>query len=127
MIKNSVRLIGNLGKDVELRKVGDTSLGKTSLAVNDKYKNNKGETVEKTDWFNVTFWGKTAELANMYLKKGTQVAIEGSLTTSSYEKADGTKVQAVEIRVEEFLIVNKKSETIEIEAIVPAAVDSEPF
>lgn len=87
---NKVMLIGNLGKDPELKY---TSTGNGvcsfSLAVNEDYKNKDGEKVEHTEWINCTAWGKTAEIVAEYSKKGYTVYVEGKLRTKKSEGKDG--------------------------------------
>src|SRR5512135_612551 len=96
-LRNSVQLIGNLGKDPEL-KVSDSFKKATfSIATTDSYKNNKGEMVKDTQWHNVIVWGKLAETAGRYLKKGSQVAIEGKLVHRVYDTGKGEKRYFTEI------------------------------
>ena len=91
-IKNTVQLIGNLGKDVDLVKFENgNQLAKMSLATNDYYRNKEGEKVEETQWHNLVAWGKKAEVMARILKKGNEVAIQGKLTHRTYEDKDGKK------------------------------------
>ena len=85
---NSVNIIGNLTKDVELRYNGDQAIAHFTVAVNG-YK-------EKVDFIPVKVFGKSAEACNMYLKKGSKVGISGSISTGSYEK-DGQKIYKWEV------------------------------
>jgi single-strand DNA-binding protein len=108
-LRNSVQLIGRLGQDPEVKKL---TSGKTlttfSLATSDSYKNAQGEKVEDTQWHNVVAWGKTAEIAGDYLKKGQEVAIEGKLVHRSYETSAGEKRYVTEINLNELLMVGGK-------------------
>src|SRR5688500_5268625 len=92
MSVNRVHLIGRLGKDVELKSLPN---GKTvanfSLATSETFRDKSGEKKESTEWHNIVLWGKTAEIAGKYLKKGDQVYIEGSLKTRSWEKEGITR------------------------------------
>lgn len=112
-LKNRVQLIGNLGRDPEMITFDS---GKTkanfSIATSDVRKNDKGEYITETQWHNLVAWGKTAEIAEKILKKGNEVAIEGKLTTRSYEDKDGNKKYITEIIVNEMLLLksNKKEE-----------------
>ena len=91
-LKNKVQLIGNLGKDPEITQLEDgRKLAKFSLATNDSYKNANGEKVEETQWHNVVAWGKTADIIESYTSKGKLIAIEGRLTSRSYEDKEGAK------------------------------------
>lgn len=108
-VKNSVRLIGHLGQDPEFKETGKSKLVKFSLATNDTYKNEAGEKVEETQWHNLIAWGKQAEVAKQYLKKGSEIAIEGKLTTRTYDDKDGIKRYFTEIVVRDFSFLGKKS------------------
>lgn len=103
-LRNSVRLVGNLGMDPEV-KTFDTNkkLARLSIATNDSYKNDKGERVTDTQWHNLVFWGAQAKLAEDLLKKGDEVAIEGKISNRSYVDKDGVKRYTNEIVVNEFL------------------------
>ena len=108
-LRNRVQLIGNLGNDPEIINLdGGGKLAKFAIATNETYKNAKGEKVTDTQWHNVVAWGKTAEIAEKYLKKGAQVAVEGKLTNRSYEAKDGTKRYVTEILVNEILMLGAK-------------------
>ena len=108
-IKNTVQLIGNLGNKPEIR---TTDAGKKwarfSLATNETYRNGKGEKVTETQWHNLTAWGKVAELAEKYLQKGSEVAIEGKLVNRSYTDKQGNKKYITEILVNELLVLGQK-------------------
>ena len=84
---NRVILMGNLTRDVELRYTpAGTPVTEVGLAVNDRRKNQSGEWVEETTFVDVTFWGRTAEVASEYLSKGSPVFIEGRLKLDTWEK-----------------------------------------
>ncbi|MCM4167532.1 Single-stranded DNA-binding protein [Arenibacter antarcticus] len=107
-LRNKVQLIGNLGNDPEIINLdGGAKLAKFSVATNETYKNAKGEKVTDTQWHNVVAWGKTAEIVENYLTKGKEVAIEGKLTTRSYESKEGEKRYITEIRCNELLMLGK--------------------
>lgn len=87
---NRVILLGNLGKDPEVKHGENGTLRVSfSLATNDYYKNKNKENVSRVDWHNVVLWGRLAELGEKYLRKGKQVYIEGKLTTKSFEGKNG--------------------------------------
>jgi single-strand DNA-binding protein len=107
-LRNRVQLIGNLGNDPEIINLdGGAKLAKFAIATNETYKNAKGEKVTDTQWHNVVAWGKTAEIVENYLNKGKEVAIEGKLTTRSYETKEGEKRYVTEIRCNELLMLGK--------------------
>lgn len=107
-LRNRVQLIGNLGNDPEIVNMESGSkLAKFSIATNETYKNTKGEKVTDTQWHNVVAWGKTAEIIEKYLVKGNEVAIEGKLTSRSYETKEGEKRYVTEIKCNELLMLGK--------------------
>ncbi|TNE81751.1 MAG: single-stranded DNA-binding protein [Bacteroidetes bacterium] len=108
-VKNSVRLIGRLGNDPELKDAGKTKLAKFSLATNDTRKDADGNKIDETEWHNLVVWGKPAETAAKYLKKGSEIAIEGKLTSRSYDDKDGVKHYVTEVVVREFSFLGKKT------------------
>lgn len=108
-IKNSVRLIGHTGREVEVINFENGSLKATvTLATNDYYTNAKCEKVEETQWHNLVAYGKTAEILQKYVAKGKEIGIEGKLTYRSYDDKDGVKKYITEIRVEEILLLGSK-------------------
>jgi single-strand DNA-binding protein len=105
-IRNSVRLIGNLGQDPEIKNLeGDKKLAKFSIATKEIYKNDAGEKVTETQWHNLSAWGNTATIAEKYLKKGKEVAIEGKLVTRSYTDKEGIKKYATEILFKNLIVI----------------------
>ena len=107
-IKNKVQLIGNLGNDPEITTFeSGKTLAKFSIATNDSYKNAQGEKVTDTQWHNVVAWGKTAQIIEKYITKGKEVAIEGKLTTRSWEDKDGIKRYITEVVCSELLMLGK--------------------
>ncbi|MAW96173.1 MULTISPECIES: single-stranded DNA-binding protein [unclassified Leeuwenhoekiella] len=107
-LRNKVQLIGNLGNDPEIVNLeSGKKLAKFSIATNETYKNNKGERVTDTQWHNVVAWGKTAEIVENYVTKGKEIAIEGKLTSRSYETKQGEKRYITEIVCDELLMLSK--------------------
>jgi single-strand DNA-binding protein len=96
---NKVILVGNLGRDPEMRYMpsGEAVAG-LAVATTDKYKDKAGQMVEQTEWHRVSFFGRTAEVCGQYLKKGSQVYIEGSIRTRKYTDKEGVEKYATEIR-----------------------------
>jgi len=108
-IKNSVRLIGNLGMDPDVRTFDNNrKLARISIATNETHKNDKGEKVTETQWHVAVLWGTQATLAETYLKKGDSVLIEGKLASRSYNDKDGIKRFATEVVVNEFMKMGNK-------------------
>jgi single-strand DNA-binding protein len=108
-LRNKVQLIGNLGNDPEVITLDSgKKLAKFSIATNESYKNAKGEKVTDTQWHNVIAWNKTAEIVEKYLVKGNEVAVEGKLTSRSYEDKEGVKKYITEIVVNELLMLGGK-------------------
>ena len=95
---NKVILVGNLGKDPEVRAIGtDRKVANFSLATTESYKNKSGERVDQTEWHNVVFYGPVADVIERYLRKGSQIYVEGKIRTRSYDDKDGVKKYITEI------------------------------
>ena len=95
---NKVILIGNLGRDPETRYMPDGgAITNISIATTDTWKDKQGEKQEKTEWHRVAFFGKLAEIAGEYLKKGSQVYVEGRLQTRKWQDKDGNDKYTTEI------------------------------
>jgi single-strand DNA-binding protein len=109
-MRNKIQLIGNLGNTPEIINLeSGKKLAKISVATNETYKNNKGETVKDTQWHNCVAWGKTAEIIEKYLQKGNEVVIEGKLVNRSYEDKNGEKRYITEIVINELLMLGGKN------------------
>ena len=107
-LRNKVQLIGNLGKDPEITNFeSGKTLAKFAIATNESYKNAQGEKVTDTQWHNIVAWGKTAEIVEKYVGKGKEVALEGKLTTRSWEDKDGMKRYITEVVCSELLMLGK--------------------
>ena len=95
---NRVILIGNLGKDPEIRNLeGGAKKASFSLATSESYKGKNGEKIEQTEWHNIVLWRGLADIAESYLKKGNTVYIEGKIKTRDYTDKDGNKRYITEI------------------------------
>ena len=95
---NKAILLGNLGKDPEIRRLDDgRAVANFSIATSESYKNKAGERVTNTEWHNIVLWSPLAEIAENYLKKGSQVYIEGKISNRSYEDKDGVKKYISEV------------------------------
>ncbi len=109
-LRNKVQLIGNLGMNPEIKTfAGGKKLAKVSIATNETYKNAKGEKVTDTQWHNLVVWGKLAEVVEKFLKKGSEVAVEGKLLNRNYTDKEGVKRYITEIQVNELLILDSKN------------------
>ena len=98
MSVNKVILVGNLGKDPELRYTpSGTAVCTFSLATTDRFKNKQGEQQERTEWHRVAMFGRLAEIAAEYLRKGSQVYVEGSLRTRKWQDKDGNDRWTTEV------------------------------
>jgi single-strand DNA-binding protein len=109
---NKVILIGNLGKDPEVKFTPQgTAVAKFSLATSERYKDKQGEWQERTDWHNVVIWERLAEIAGEYLKKGNKVYIEGRLQTRSWDdKQTGQKKYMTEVVAREMVLFGGRGE-----------------
>ncbi|MBI4945764.1 MAG: single-stranded DNA-binding protein [Bacteroidetes bacterium] len=110
-LRNKVQLIGNLGQNPEVKELdGGKKVAKFSLATNESYRNKAGEKVTDTQWHNLVAWGKTADVIEKYLKKGSEVAIEGKLLNRNYTDKEGVKRYVTEIQVSDLLMLGGKKD-----------------
>ncbi len=108
-MKNRVQLIGNLGAAPEVKEFDNgNKMARFTVATSDNYTNKKGEKVSETQWHNIVIWGKLAGIAEKYLQKGSQVVIDGKLTTRNYTDKEGAKKYFTEIVANELLMIDKK-------------------
>lgn len=106
---NKVILIGNLGKDPELRNFeGGNVVANFTLATTEVYKDKSGNKVEHTEWHNIAMWGKLAEIAGKLLRKGSKIYVEGRIKSRSWEDKEGNKKYATDIIAENFTLLDKK-------------------
>ena len=119
---NKVILLGRLGADPQLKySPSGRANASFSLATNQVWKDQEGNQKDRTDWHRITAWGKLAEIMGEWLKKGSQVYIEGRLQTRSYEDTNGVKKYITEVVADDMTMLGKKGES-DAEA-VPAAED----
>ena len=108
---NKVILIGNLGRDPELKMTpSGQALARFSIATTENWKNPQGEKQSKTEWHNIVVWGKQAEIAEKYLRKGKQIMIEGRIQYREYTDQAGVKKTACDIRCDNFVMLGKMDE-----------------
>ncbi|TCL67819.1 single-strand DNA-binding protein [Mariniflexile fucanivorans] len=110
-LKNKVQLIGNVGNEPEITNLeSGKKVAKFSIATNEFYKNSNGEKEQNTQWHNVVAWGKIAEIVEKYVGKGKEVALEGKLTSRSYETKEGEKRYVTEVVANEILLLGIKGD-----------------
>ena len=106
---NKVILVGNLGKDPEVRYTGNqVPVASFSLATSETYRDNSGERRDQTEWHNIVVWRQLAEFAEKYLRKGKQIYVEGKLRTRSYDDKDGNKRYTTEIVADTIQLLGRK-------------------
>ncbi len=118
MSLNKVMLIGNVGKDPEVRYLdgnnnpnsGSTKVATFTLATTERYRDRNGELRENTEWHNIVAWRNSADVAEKYIRKGTQVYIEGKLRTRSWTDQTGNKRYTTEITVDNLQLLGRKSD-----------------
>ena len=127
---NKVILIGNLGKDPEVRYLDSgVAVANFSLATTENYKNKEGERVSQTEWHNVVLWRGLAEVAEKWLKKGSSVYIEGKIRTRKWEDKEGNTRYSTEILGDNMTMLGGKSSSEGTHATTqePDSKDDLPF
>src|SRR5215831_4304711 len=103
---NKVILVGNLGRDAELRYTpGGAAVAKFSLATTEVWNDKGGQRQERTEWHNIDLWGKQAESLSEYLVKGKQVYVEGRLQTDEYTDKEGNKRKSTKVRCDRVVLL----------------------
>lgn len=109
-LKNKVQLIGNVGQEPTITTLeSGKKVVRLSLATNENYKNGNGEKQTDTNWHNIVAWGKTADIIEKYVNKGKEIAVEGKLTSRSYEDKEGVKRYVTEVVVSEILLMGNNN------------------
>jgi single-strand DNA-binding protein len=131
---NKVILIGNLGKDPEVRHLeGGAAVAKFPLATTESFKDKAGQRIEQTEWHNIVLWRGLAEVAEKYLKKGMTIYVEGKLRTRSWDDKEGHKHYTTEVVTDNFTILSKRESSSTApgkddgESILPKTGDDLPF
>ena len=110
-LKNKVQLIGHLGNQPDVRTTENgKKLARFSVATNEVYRNAKGEKITETQWHNLIAWGKLADIAEKYMNKGSEVAIEGKLINRSHTDKEGNKKYFTEVQVNEVLLLGARAD-----------------
>lgn len=108
-IKNRVQLTGNLGATPEVKSLENgNKVARFSVATSEDYLNKKGEKITATHWHQIVAWGKLADMALQSLKKGSEVIIDGKLSSRNYTAKDGSKRYVIEVVAQELLVNTKK-------------------
>lgn len=129
MSVNKVILVGNVGKDPEVKHLeSNVSVANFTLATSENYTNKSGDKVTSTEWHNIVCWRGLATIAENYIRKGSQVYIEGKIRTRTYDAPDGTKRYATEILADSLQLLGKRVEGQASEEPKPMELlpDSEP-
>ena len=125
---NKVILVGNLGRDPELRSTpSGQQVASFSLATNRKWKDRDGNRQEQTEWHNIVCWGRQAEIAGQYLTKGRQIFVEGRIQTQSWEdRQSGEKKYRTEIVCDNFQMLGQRGDQPEGGSYRPEEASSPP-
>lgn len=108
---NKVILVGNLARDIELRYTqSGMAIAKTAIATNRRYKKQSGEQVDETMFIDITFFGRSGEIANQYLRKGSKVLIEGRLMLEQWTDQNGQKRSKHSVNVEEMKMLDSRGD-----------------
>ena len=131
---NKAILIGNLGRDPEMRYTPSGQAVSTfTIATSERWRDKDGQPQERTDWHNIVCWGRQAEIANQYLKKGRPVYIEGRIQNRSYDDKDGNKRYISEVIAQKLQFLGGRpeesgsNEAPEVPPEPPAEEDDLPF
>ena len=106
-MKNRVQLIGHVGNDPEVKSFEGGKVANVNIATNETYTNKKGEKVEQTEWHRIVAWDKNAEIIEKFVTKGKEIAIEGKLSTRSYDDKEGNKRYITEVVVNDIMLMRK--------------------
>jgi len=124
---NKVILIGNLGRDPELRFTpGGTAVANLSVATNEAWTDKAGQKQERTEWHRVVVWGKQAQIAGDYLQKGKQIYVEGSLQTREWNDRDGNKRYTTEVRAMRVVMLGRAEGRATAEGGGPPDIEAPP-
>jgi len=128
MSVNKAILVGNVGKDPEVRHLeGGTSVARFTLATSETYKNKSGEVVKNTEWHNIVAWRQLADLADKYIRKGGQIYVEGKITNRQYDDKDGNKRYISEIVADNIRLLGRKEDSVSTSGGIPGRPQPDPM
>ncbi len=109
---NKVILVGNLGRDPEVRYIKDgTAVANLRLATSETWNDQNGQKQERTEWHRIVAWGKLAEIAKEYMSKGRQIYVEGKLQTRSWDDRDGNKRYTTEVKADQIIMLGTRGDS----------------
>ena len=109
---NKVILVGNLGRDPEVRYIKDgTAVANLRLATSETWNDQNGQKQERTEWHRIVAWGKLAEIAKEYMSKGRQIYVEGKLQTRSWDDRDGNKRYTTEVKADQIIMLGSRGDS----------------
>jgi len=124
---NRIILLGNLTRDIDLRyTTSGTAIGKVGIATNRRFKNAQGEMQDETMFIDLTFFGRTAEIANQYLRKGSKILVEGRLVLEQWTAQDGTRRSKHSVSVENMQMLDSRQESQQPTDTAPAQQENQP-
>jgi single-strand DNA-binding protein len=125
---NKVMLIGNVGKDPDIRHLeSGTAVANLTLATTERYKDRNGEMQEQTEWHNVVLWRGLADVTERFVRKGSQIFIEGKIRTRSWEDQSGQKRYTTEIVADNMQLLGRRSDNPANASARPARNDQSSF
>jgi single-strand DNA-binding protein len=125
---NKVILLGNLTRDIEVKySQNGTAVGKSGIAVNRRIKGQNGEFKDEAMFIDLTFWGRTAEIANQYFRKGSKILIDGRLVLDQWTAQDGSKKSKHTISVENINFVESKQSNSNVNGNIPEFIEENNY
>jgi single-strand DNA-binding protein len=122
---NKAQIIGFVGKNPETRVMQEgNSVTSFSVATSEKYKDKTGQQKEQVEWHKISCFGKLSEITSMYVKKGSQLYIEGKITTRSWKDAAGVQKWTTEIKADKIEFLNRVAEVLEDDPSIPSVSSS---
>ena len=106
---NKVILVGHLGSDPTLRQVGNSQVASMTVATSETWSDANGQRQERTEWHNVSAWGKLADICAQHLSKGRQVYVEGRIQSREYQDKEGQQRKVVEIKADQVVFLGPAS------------------
>jgi len=108
---NKITLIGYVAKDPDIRSISaDKKVAEVSIPINDNYTDRSGQQIERTAWYRVSFWNQKAEVVEKYVKKGTQLHIEGRLTVRNYTDKEGKERYSLDVLASDFTLLGGRTD-----------------